>query len=134
MPPATSHHTLPAFPDDIPTAPLLTIKLAKLEAGDADEAARFFQACQDLGFFYMDMLGSELGERVVSLAEDVNALQERWWALPNAEKDKYGRPHLHEFFAYRYGEVAGQHDANGDLLRNQNYNVSGVVADPLCWR
>lgn len=124
MPPSTSHHTLPPFPDDIPTAPLLTIHLSKLEAGDEDESSRFFQACKDLGFFYLDMFGSALGERVVSLAEDVNALQERWWALPNDVKDQYGRPHLHEFFAYRYGEVTGQYDANGELVRNQNYNVS----------
>lgn len=124
MPPSTSHHTLPPFPDDIPTAPLLTIHLSKLEAGDESESSRFFQACKDLGFFYLDMFGSALGERVVSLAEDVNALQNRWWALPNDVKDQYGRPHLHEFFAYRYGEVTGQYDANGELVRNQNYNVS----------
>lgn len=123
MPLSTSHHTLPPFPDDIDTAPLLTIHLNKLEAGNADESARFFAACKDLGFFYLDMVGSPLGERVVSLAEDVNALQERWWALPNEVKDRYGRPHLHEFFAYRYGEVTGQYDANGEPLRNQNYNV-----------
>lgn len=132
MPPSTSHHKLPPFPDGIPTAPLLTIHLEKLEAGDADESSRFFQACKDLGFFYLDMWGSSLGERVVGLAEDVNALQERWWELPNDVKDQYGRPHLHEFFAYRYGEVTGQYDANGELVRNQNYNVSRDPPPATC--
>jgi hypothetical protein len=73
------------------------------------------------------MFGSALGERIVATAEKVNAVQDQFWALPNAELDKYGREHVHEFFAYRYGEP-GQVDKNGVKLRNQNYNVRSVVS------
>jgi len=122
--PQTSHNKYPPFPDDIDAAPLVSISLRKLEANDAAEADRLFEASKALGFFYLDMYDSELGHRVIRGSEGLNELQERWWALPNSEKDKYGRPHLHDFFAYRYGEVPGVLDANGDPIRNQNYNVS----------
>lgn len=129
--PETSHHTLPPFPDDIDVAPLLSISLRKLEANDERESKRFFQACKDLGFFYLDMFDSDLGERIIRGAEGVNAVQQRWLKLSNAEKDKYGRPVLHDFFAYRFGEVPGQFDANGDPLRIENYNASIWPAGPL---
>lgn len=122
----TSHYTLPPFPSNLQTAPLVSISLAKLEAHDAGEHDALFAAAKDLGFFYMEMAGSPLGERIVCGAEGVNALQNRWWALPDDEKDRYGRPHLHDFFAYRYGEVNG---TNGPG-RNSNYNV-GTSASPL---
>lgn len=124
MRPQTSHATLPPFPDDIDAAPLFSISLGKLQVGDDAEAERLFEASKALGFFYLDMFDPELGEKIICGAEAVNALQDRWWALPNSEKDKYGRPHLHDFFAYRYGELPGVLDANGDPVRNQNYNVS----------
>lgn len=123
MPPQTSHASLPPFPSDITTAPLVSVNLARLEQGDPAESAALWKACQDLGFFYLDMLGSALGEQIVAEAERINAVQNEFWSLPNSTLDQYGRDRVHDFFAYRYGEARGV-DANGEPLRNQNYNVS----------
>ncbi|BEJ12996.1 hypothetical protein CspHIS471_0301700 [Cutaneotrichosporon sp. HIS471] len=122
MPPQTIHSTLPPFPVDIPTAPLVSVSLAGLEARNPATQQALWDACQDLGFFYLDMFGSEVGERIVSQAEAINAVQNKFWALGNEELDKYGRDKVHEFFAYRYGEP-GEVDGNGVKLRNQNYNI-----------
>lgn len=46
---------LPPFPTEIDTAPLLRIKLSKLLQGDEVESDRLWQACQDLGFFYLQL-------------------------------------------------------------------------------
>lgn len=123
MPPQTSHATLPPFPTDITTAPLVSINLARLEAHDPAESTALFDACKNLGFFYLDMFGSALGEQIVAEAEQVNSVQNEFWAMPNSELDKYGRDKVHDFFAYRFGET-GEKGPDGVPLRNQNYNVS----------
>ncbi|WVQ70426.1 uncharacterized protein L199_008653 [Kwoniella botswanensis] len=118
----TSHHTLPPFPGDLKTAPLVSVSFAKLEADDNKSSSDFFQACKELGFFYLDFVGSKLGETIISEAEELNKVQKEFFALPNEVKDVYGRPHLHPFYAYRYTETEGK-DENGAPLRNANYNL-----------
>lgn len=90
----TSHHTLPPFPNDVKTAPLVSISLTKLEAGDPAESSAFFRACKQLGFFYLEMTGSTLGESIVREAEQLNEVQKEFFKLPNKVKDVYGRPHV----------------------------------------
>jgi hypothetical protein len=46
---------IPPFPSTVPTAPLLRISLAKLLAHDTKEEERLWNACCDLGFFYLDL-------------------------------------------------------------------------------
>lgn len=123
MQPLTSHHLLPPFPDNIKTAPLVSVKFEALERGDQEESATFFRACKELGFFYLDLLGSEIGETIVAEAERLNKLQQKFFELPNEVKDVYGRPHLHPFYAYRFNDLSIKDD-NGVPLRAESYNVS----------
>ncbi|KAK5120877.1 hypothetical protein LTR85_005944 [Meristemomyces frigidus] len=118
----TSHHLLPPFATDVKTAPLVSVSLAKLEAGDSDTSNAFFKACRELGFFYLDMLGSELGEKIVSEAEQLNAFQKEFFKMPYDVKDEYGRPHLHPFYAYRYNDLDVK-DKNGVAIRAESYNL-----------
>ena len=127
MAPLTSHHLLPPFADGIKTAPLVSISLAKLESGDKETSDAFFKACKELGFFYLELFGSELGEKMVTEAEKLNALQKEFFKMPNEVKDKYGRPHLDPFYAYRYSDVDIK-DENGVPLRSESYNVSSGVS------
>lgn len=126
MQPLTSHHLLPPFPDDVKTAPLVSVKFEDLEKGDAATSSTFFKACKELGFFYLDLLGSELGESIVAEAEKLNKVQRDFFKLPNEVKDVYGRPHLHPFYAYRFNELAIK-DENGVPLRGESYNVSSPM-------
>lgn len=87
----TSHHTLPSFTTDIPTAPLVSVSLSGLESHDPKESTAFYKACIDLGFFYLDMAGSTSGERIVREAEEINMIQKEFFVLTSEEKDKYGR-------------------------------------------
>ena len=123
MAPVTSHHTLPPFAEGIETAPLVSVSYAKLEAGDKETSDAFFKACKELGFFYLDLFGSELGETLVTEAEKLDALQKEIFNLPHEVKDKYGRPVVDPFYAYRYENIA-ENDENGVPLRRENWNVS----------
>ena len=118
----TCHDQLPPFPENITTAPLVSISLAKLEASDAAESSAFFDACQKLGFFYMNMEGSALGEKMVSQAEQLLQLQKEFFKRPNEEKETYAREKIDPFFGYRHGELKTKNE-DGTPRRNETYNV-----------
>ncbi|KAH8807355.1 hypothetical protein F5884DRAFT_674824 [Xylogone sp. PMI_703] len=122
MAPLTSHHLLPPFAADVKTAPLVSISFDKLESGDKETSDAFFKACKELGFFYLDLFGSELGEKIIAEAEQLNNLQNEFFKMPTEVKDKYGRPHLHPFYAYRYTALDVK-DENGVPLRAEGYNL-----------
>ena len=68
--PTTTHHLLPPFPSHLPTAPLVSISLSKLEAGDEAESKAFYEASKNLGFFYLQLSeDSELGQSLIKGAE-----------------------------------------------------------------
>ncbi|KZP01057.1 Clavaminate synthase-like protein [Calocera viscosa TUFC12733] len=117
----TSHSTLPPFPDDIVTAPLVSVSLAKLEADDKAEEDAFFEASKKLGFVYLDMTGSTRGERIVDGAEKLHKIQQEFFKLPNEVKEKYGTS-MDRFYAYHYS-VHVTRDPNGQPLRNEHYNM-----------
>ena len=99
-----SHHTHPPFPTDIPTAPLVSISLAKLESGNSEEESAFWDAARNLGFFYLDMTGSPLGEMVVGNAERLKGVMDQFMALPLDEKNRYLVNENEKFFGYRRKE------------------------------
>lgn len=128
----TSHHLYPPFPDNITTAPLVTISLSKLEAGDENESKAFFEAAKNLGFFYMKLEGSSLGERMVDEAEQLHAVQQEFFKRPNEEKDAFAREKIDAFFGYRNNGVVGK-DEQGREKRHETYNVSFSIGLPhLC--
>lgn len=53
------------FPNDVPIVELETISLAKLLAGDEDEACRMFEIFQGPGFFYLDLTDHPEGVKIL---------------------------------------------------------------------
>ncbi|KAJ7265313.1 hypothetical protein C8J57DRAFT_1450644 [Mycena rebaudengoi] len=120
--PTTCHHLNPPLPSDIPTAPLVSISLAKLESGDEEESNAFFGACKNLGFFYMNTEGSELGNNLIFEAEQLHEVQQEFFKRPNEEKEEYARETIDPFFGYRHGELKIK-DQDGRPKRNETYNM-----------
>lgn len=117
----TSHDQYPPFAEGLTTAPLVSISLHKLEEWDTKESESFFKASKELGFFYLSFEGSELGEKLVSQAEQLHIVQKKFHGMTYAEKDEYAREKLDPFFGYRnLGERTME---DGRIERNENYNV-----------
>jgi isopenicillin N synthase-like dioxygenase len=129
-----SFSDLPIFPDNVPTAPLLRISLQKLLEEDEDEQDRCWQACRDLGFFYLDVrnpikdMNNATNERTIdgdALLHDVDRLFEvmrDFYSLGVEEKTKYDFKDQGSYFGYKgYGE--GIVDKQGTKDRNEFYNV-----------
>jgi isopenicillin N synthase-like dioxygenase len=119
---STSHHLYPPFPEDITTAPLVSVSLSKLESGDETESQAFYDAAKKLGFFYLNLEGSSLGESIVKGAEKLHKLQQEFFKRPNAEKEEFSREKIDPFFGYRKAELPYK-DEDGQPKRNETYNV-----------
>jgi hypothetical protein len=63
---------LPPFPEDVPTAPLLRISLNRLTQGDSGEIDKLWQACRELGFFYLDLRGASTNPKSIPKPSSVN--------------------------------------------------------------
>lgn len=125
MAPATCHHLYPPFAEGVATAPLVSISLANLEADNAAESQAFFKASKELGFFYLNMEGSALGEKIISEAEQLHVVQQEFAQLSNEEKDQFARGKVDPFFGYRLLNIVETKD--GATERDENYNVSRLL-------
>lgn len=114
---------LPPFPKDVTIAPLLRVKLSKLLSGDQSEIDRLFQACRELGFFYLDVRGADAGEQLVGYARALFGEGKKVFDLPTEEKVTYDLGSRGSHFGYK-GYGAGTVDASGTKDRNEFYNVS----------
>jgi len=139
---------LPPFPDNVPTAPLLRLNLNRLLQGNPQEIEKLWNACRDIGFFYLDLRDGQARKRdsfqesetddhdeaaVVSTQLDGNALLEdaaqlfslgeKVFMLPTEEKQEYDFKDRGSYFGYK-GLGAGVIDSKGTKDRNEFYNVS----------
>ncbi|EXJ74790.1 uncharacterized protein A1O5_01486 [Cladophialophora psammophila CBS 110553] len=119
--PARTFDNAPLFPEDVPTAPLLRLSLAKLIERDPEEVNRFVRACEDLGFFYLDLTGP--GDSLLADADQLFKVGEELFELPLDEKKKYDFQKKNSYFGYK-GFGANVVDRDGNLDRNEFYNVS----------
>ncbi|KAI9877537.1 MAG: hypothetical protein M1830_003618 [Pleopsidium flavum] len=114
---------IPPFPDDAPTAPLLRLSLQKLLSGDEVESERFFSACKDIGFFYLDLRGVPEGDSILEDADQLFDVGEQFFDLSVEEKTSYDFSEKKSYFGYK-GYGTGVIDKAGTLDRNEFYNVS----------
>jgi isopenicillin N synthase-like dioxygenase len=118
----TTASAIPLFPDDVPTAPLLRLSLHKLLKRDEAEVERFNRACEDLGFFYLDLKAD--GDSLLRDANQLFNVAEALCDLPLKEKEKYDFSNQKSYFGYK-AQGAAVVDRNGNLDRNEFYNVTG---------
>lgn len=128
---------LPPFPNNVPTAPLLRISHEKLLRSDPDEVQRCWEACCQLGFFYLDLRpsttlgqnessvenGPTNGESILRDADQLFEVMKGFYELDVQEKVKYDFKDQGSYFGYKgYGE--GFIDKQGSRDKNEFYNVS----------
>lgn len=118
-----SFPTIPPFPTNLPTAPLLTISLSSLLSNSPSESLKFFQACKDLGFFYLDLRDDELGRALLDEAEELFGLSKGLFELGREVLDKFDYSGVGSYIGYK-GFGKGVVDRKGTSDRNEFFNVS----------
>lgn len=124
-PPTASFPDIAPFPTSIPTAPLLRLSLSALRS-DPAESARLFQACKDLGFFYLDLQGDELGQELLRESDALFRLSRKLFDIGRDDLQKYDYSEQGSYYGYK-GFGKGVVDRKGTLDRNEFYNVCSIV-------
>ena len=127
---ARTADSAPLFPDNVPTAPLLRLSLHKLLQREDAEVERFNRACEDLGFFYLDLDGD--GDSLLRDANQLFGVAEALCDLSLEEKQKYDFSSKNSYFGYK-GQGAAVIDRHGNLDRNEFYNVIHWETSSILW-
>lgn len=80
---------IPPFPDDIPTASIDVISLARLEARDEAASQSLMAGCRGPGFFMLDLSGSELGAQLINEIDQLFLAGKDIMDLPADVKGQY---------------------------------------------
>ncbi|KAK7751562.1 hypothetical protein SLS62_006512 [Diatrype stigma] len=80
---------VPVFPNDVPTIPMSTISLASLHLGDIDTSQRLLAACQELGFFLLDLREDKLGEMLMEIIDQLFDVGKEVMNLSDVIKQQY---------------------------------------------
>lgn len=119
---------LPPFPKDVPTAPLLCLSLQKLIVSDNSEIKRLIEACEDLGFFYLDLQNCGPASGILDDVDKLFAISKEFYTLSLEEKKKYNFSAQNSYFGYK-SQGAVVVDKNGARDRNESYNVGNHAVD-----
>ncbi|KIJ66625.1 hypothetical protein HYDPIDRAFT_109724 [Hydnomerulius pinastri MD-312] len=110
--------TLPPFPTDVRTHPLLVIDFELIKAGDVIETQRLWEAATSLGFWYLKNHGTD------QEVNDMFDMGAETMALPLEEKMKFEQGDDGRSFGYKKAG-ANAIDAGGQLLDTVEFiNVS----------
>ncbi|KAB8225744.1 oxidoreductase [Aspergillus novoparasiticus] len=71
MPTSKLFEQCPPFPSGLPLVALTKVSLSALESNCAAEAQKLLSACQEWGFFLLDLEGSDEGTAMLQCAEDM---------------------------------------------------------------
>ncbi|KAI0323041.1 Clavaminate synthase-like protein [Amylostereum chailletii] len=119
-----SDASLPPFPDDVPTVPLLVVDYALIKQRDQLETDRLWKAATELGFWYLKNHGAE------EETDGMFAMGAETMDLPLEEKMKFEQGDSGVSFGYKAkGTVAT--DANGSKDGVEFINVA--KDDALSW-
>lgn len=79
----------PPFPEDVRIAPMTTIRLVSLLLGYGNTRQSMLAACQELGFFLLDLHGDALGEETIGEIDGLFGVAEAVMNLPDDVKRQY---------------------------------------------
>lgn len=115
---------LPPFPEDVHTAPIATISLAKLLSKDGSECGSALEACRTHGFFYLDLTSTEIGDDLLSESEELLELSQQAFDHPVEEKQQYALVKGVSLFGYKEAGVVKQTDPQKRPDTTEFFNVS----------
>ncbi|KAJ6595200.1 hypothetical protein DFH09DRAFT_1305877 [Mycena vulgaris] len=116
--------TLPPFPDDVPTHPLLVIDYERIKAGDAEEIEQLWTAATKLGFWYLKNHGAD--EEVQGMFD----MAAETMALPMEEKMKYEQGDDGMSFGYK---AAGANAVDASGMKDTVQFINVAKDDALAW-
>lgn len=92
--------SVPPFPDDVSCAQLPIVSLAKLSSHLELEIKAMFKACQQSGFFILDLNGDTVGEEMITELDRIFGVIAETMKLSHEDKEKYHANLPEKFWGY----------------------------------
>ncbi|BGP46645.1 hypothetical protein JCM10450v2_002493 [Rhodotorula kratochvilovae] len=115
--PASATYPRTDFPEDLECHPLLIVDFAKVKAGDESEIDTLYQACTNLGFFYLKNHGVE------DLTEPMFEMGKATFDLPREELMKFEQGDTGMSAGYKFAGSTNV-DAKGNVDTVHFINVA----------
>ncbi|KAH8929972.1 Clavaminate synthase-like protein [Atractiella rhizophila] len=131
--PALVFPDIPPFPIDVPTAPLVRFSLPSLSANaqDADVLAELFDVCKKIGFFYLDLRGSDDGERLLKVVDKMWEVGNMAFALEEDVKKQFDFREEGSNYGYKAaGAYTGAKSAMKDRTEFWNIAKDDILLTP----
>ncbi|KAJ5672999.1 oxidoreductase 2OG-Fe(II) oxygenase family [Penicillium longicatenatum] len=122
MPTSKYFAQVPPFPSDVHIVPLPKVSLQNLENQSVEESQLLFEACQNWGFFLLDLQQSEMGEELLGVAEKMFDLTTETFNLDQSVLDSYAYKPPHDLTGYKSKGQLKTDD--GKMDRMDLYSIS----------
>lgn len=96
MPTTRYFDQCPPFPSNLHIVPLPKVSLEGLQNGSEHESQLLFQACQEWGFFSLDLRQSDKGNELLGDAEQMFDLTRETFDLDQSVLDNYAYKPPHD--------------------------------------
>jgi isopenicillin N synthase-like dioxygenase len=118
---------IPPFPDDVAVMPMRMVSLAGLIKGEEEDAQCLISACQELGFFLLNLHGDALGEAMISEIDSIFSLAKDILNLPNEVKSQYLHDAPRSFLGFKPRGQAKTEDNQPDRFEWFNLGQDGLM-------
>ncbi|KUI72487.1 hypothetical protein VM1G_07621 [Cytospora mali] len=120
---------IPPFPDDISSASMRTISLASLSSGDEAAAQSLLAACQELGFFLLDLDSDALGNELMKDIDQMFLAGKDIMNLPRDVKENYLHDAPKSFLGFKPRGSANTETDEPDRFEWFNVGQDGLMGN-----
>ncbi|KAF1954064.1 oxidoreductase [Byssothecium circinans] len=123
---------VPPFPNAVVAAPMRTVLLGQLCAGDVQAAGVMLEACRDMGFFLLDLSGDATGEQMVEEIDKIFGAGKEIMHLPEQVKKEYAHDPPRSFLGFKPRGMAKTETNEPDRFEWFNLGQDGLMGnEPL---
>ncbi|PYH99981.1 oxidoreductase [Aspergillus ellipticus CBS 707.79] len=129
MPTSKYFDQCPPFPSDVPRADIPTLSFRALQNNSAVESEKLFNACQEFGFFLLNLTDSEAGEQLLQNAGAMIDLTTTTMGLDRQILDKYAYNPPRDLMGYKHSGKLRTDDGKLDCMEMYNLGQDDIIGN-----
>ncbi|KAJ5532013.1 hypothetical protein N7494_008565 [Penicillium frequentans] len=129
MPTSKYFDQCPPFPSGVHTVPLPKVSFEELQNGSEKESQLLFQACQEWGFFLLNLQPSSKGNELLKHAEQMFDLTNETYNLEQSVLDSYAYKPPHDLTGYKRKGQLKTDDGKMDCIELYSINQDDMLGN-----
>ncbi|XWW95428.1 hypothetical protein V2A60_003387 [Cordyceps javanica] len=124
---AKSFRNVPPFPENVPIVPMNTISLSGLRENDDVVERQTLAACEELGFFFLDLRGDSIGDAMSECIDELLLIGKDIFDLPESVKNEYLHDIPKSFLGFKPRGIAKTETEQPDRFEWFNLGQDGLM-------